>query len=242
MSKINFVIKYNKTWEQLNRLLAKKSDINVVYNVRYNVRNRRELNIIKSLCDIPFINDLFKSCLVDCKRIITVEHTTHPHHYLSFVPSFVFQFDNSKLIIQIPIENDKKYILILSEQTYSELERMYFITYFDGSLYYPIYHSQTFDYTYYQNVKNDDQLLGFYKPCPANLPQSLCLTCNYYSHEPNFVGCAVNPFTKTKLCFECKDYQEDASEQNLPFYDDPNYTLRYQYHGDDLVGREYNYV
>jgi hypothetical protein len=242
MSKVNFVIKYNKTDDQLKRILNKKPNIDVVYNVQYNINNRRELNIIKSLCDIPFINDLFEPCIINGQRIVTIEHTNESHRYLSFVPSFVFQFDNSKLIIQIPIEGDKKYILILSEQTYSNLERLYFISYFDGAVYYPIYHSQTFDYINYQNVKNDDKLLGFYKPSPANLPQPLCWNCKYYSHEPALVGCAVNPNIKTNFCFDCKDYEEDVYDRIFSFDDDPNDNLRYQYEGSDLSGREYHYA
>jgi hypothetical protein len=246
MSKINFVIKYNKTDEQLKRLLLKKPTIDVIYNIQYNINNRRELNIIKSITDIPFINNLFEPCINLGPRIIQVEHSTQLHRYLSFAPSFVFQFDNSKIIIEIPIEGNKKYILILSEQAYSNLERLYFISFYDGSVYYPIYHSQTFDYLRYQNVKNDDKLLGFYKPSPANLPQPLCWKCKYYSHEPTFLGCAVNPATNTNYCFDCKDYVEDCSDQVLSFDNDPNNNLRFNYEssyeGSELVGRDYHYV
>ena len=136
----------------------------------------------------------------------------------------------------------KKYILIISEQTYTELERLYFISFFDGSVYYPIYHSKTFDYIKYQNVKNDDKLLGFYAPIKVELQSPLCWSCKYYTHEPSYLGCAVNPNIKTNSCFECRDYVTTQDDDVKTFYNDPNDALREYDQESELYNSENRYI
>jgi hypothetical protein len=220
MNDLNYLIKYNKYKGQLNKIFSKDPTISVIYNVIYETSRRQELNIIKKICDVPFINKLFYPLFINGQRVISIEHTTQNHKYLSFAPTFVFQHNNSKLIIEIPINKEEKYILIMCESNHTNQELLYFISYFDGTVYYPIYHSQTFDYMLYQNVKNDDKLLGFYTSQKVNLPSPICWRCKFYSHEPSILGCAVNPSTKTNYCFDCRDYQEATEEEIESYFSD----------------------
>jgi hypothetical protein len=220
MIDLNYLIKYNKSKTQLDKLFTKDSSLKVIYNVLYEVSSRQELNIIKRICDVPFINSLFLPLFQNGQRVVNVLHTTLNHKYLSFAPTFVFQHNNSKLILEIPIDNDQRYILILCENNHTYQELLYFIAFFDGTVYYPIYHSQTYDYMLYQNVKNDDKLLGFYTSQKVNLPSPICWRCKFYSHEPSILGCAVNPSTKTNYCFDCRDYQEATDEEIESYFAD----------------------
>jgi hypothetical protein len=86
-----------------------------------------------------------------------------------------------------------------------------------------VYISNPNQMTSYSKVHRDDELLGMIKPVHIRIRKSLCCSCEYYS-DNNALNCAVNPYSNTDQCFDCKDYQLDSVitpvmyEKNYKFY------------------------
>jgi hypothetical protein len=157
--------------------------------------------------DIEYALNIFGPILYGDQHVITITYREH-------------RFESYKHIIQYSVTTNNKieYLLEYCIYKHQPESNYYYLSYvdhkdgiqqtiFDGN--YVSFSASTIPG---QTVLYDNWILGFELAQKIKLPEPLCMTCIYFAGS-DYMRCAVNPDTRTRNCFDCRDYELNPNKK-----------------------------
>jgi hypothetical protein len=174
------------------------SDINVIINDKTppTISHGYQKGI-----DIEYALSIFGPILYGDQHVMTIIYREH-------------QFSSYKHIIQYSVITNNKIEYHLSYCIYKHKpeDNYYYLSYIDHQ---EDKQQTIFDGNYInfsslqlgtQQVLCENWILGFEPAQKIKIPEPLCMTCVYFCGS-DYIRCAVNPDTRTRNCFDCRDYE-----------------------------------